>query len=243
MKNKGIYLMDKQKSEAKFELLKFTEKSHEEMIAISRSFYLDMTHRRSVRDFSDRPIPIEVINNAVMAAGTAPSGANMQPWHFVVVTKPETKRKIREAAEQEERAFYQGKATEEWLEALRPLGTNENKPFLETAPCIIAIFLKKYSVDEDGEKQKSYYATESVGIATGILITALHVSGLVTLTHTPSPMNFLNEILERPTTERPFLLLVVGYPNQTAEVPKISVSIAQIGAEVQKTAQKKNFNN
>jgi iodotyrosine deiodinase len=184
------------KPEANFELLNFSEKSHEEMVAKSRSFYLDMTRRRSVRDFSDRPIPMDVIKNAIMTAGTAPSGANMQPWHFVVVTDLETKRMIRDAAEQEERAFYQEKATEEWLEALRPLGTDENKPFLEIAPCLIAIFLKKFSTDKFGEKQKSYYATESVGIATGILITALHLSGLVTLTHTPSPMNFLNEILE-----------------------------------------------
>jgi len=214
--------MGKESTEANFELLKFTEKSQDDMITKSRTFLQDIAQRRTVRDFSDRPIPMEVISNAIKAAGTAPSGANQQPWHFVMVTSPETKQKIRVAAEHEERAFYQEKATEEWLEALQPLGTDENKPFLETAPCLIAIFLKKFSVDEKGIKTKHYYPVESVGIATGILITALHLSGLVTLTHTPSPMKFLNEILVRPTSERPFLILVVGYPNKNAEVPKIS---------------------
>ncbi len=208
--------------EAKFETLKFTKKSLDEMIAISQSFYLDLKRRRTVRDFSNRPIPNEVIKNALLAAGTAPSGANMQPWHFVVVTNPKTKKAIREAAEKEEKAFYQGRAPDEWLKALQPLGTDENKPFLEVAPCLIIVFLKKITVDEDGKEHKNYYTTESVGIATGILITALHMSGLATLTHTPSSMKFLNKILGRPKYERPFLILVTGYPSINAKVPVIN---------------------
>jgi nitroreductase len=209
-------------TETKLEPLKFAEKSPEDMIAASRTFYLDMKGRRSVREFSDRPVPDEVIVNALLAAGTAPSGANQQPWHFVVVSNPETKRKIREAAEKEERAFYQGRAPDEWLKALQPLGTDENKPFLEIAPCLIVVFLKKTTADESGIEHKNYYPTESVGIATGILITALHLSGLATLTHTPSPMKFLNKILARPDSERPFLILVTGYPSSAAFVPTIS---------------------
>jgi nitroreductase len=209
-------------TEAKFERLKFTEMRPEEMIASSRSFYLDMKRRRSVRDFSGRPVPDEVIKNAILAAGTSPSGANQQPWHFVVVSNPETKREIREAAEKEEREFYQGRAPDEWLRAVQPLGTDEIKPFLEIAPFLIAVFLKKTTVDEKGIKHKNYYPTESVGIATGILITALHLSGLATLTHTPSPMKFLNKILARPDSERPFLILVTGYPSSEALVPTIS---------------------
>ncbi|MFC2133191.1 nitroreductase family protein [Bacteroidota bacterium] len=210
------------KFEKSFEPLNFKEKNTEEMISVSRSFYSDVKRRRSVREFLDRPVPDEVIRNAVMAAGTAPSGANMQPWHFAVITDSEKKREIREAAEAEERAFYQGRATEEWLKALEPLGTDANKPFLETAPCLIAVFLKKTTTDEKGKKHKNYYTSESVGIATGILITALHLSGLATLTHTPSPMKFLNKILKRPDSERPFLLIVTGYPDNNAKVPKIS---------------------
>jgi nitroreductase len=209
-------------TETIFEPLKFTEKSPEEMIAISQSFYLDVKRRRTVREFSDRPIPDEVIKNALLAAGSAPSGANMQPWHFAVVSNPETKREIREAAEKEERAFYQDRAPDEWLRALQPLGTDENKPFLEMAPCLIVVFLKKTTVDEEGIVHKNYYTTESVGIATGILITALHLSGLATLTYTPSPMKFLNKILGRPNSERPFLILVTGYPSSNALVPTIS---------------------
>lgn len=207
--------------EAKFETLKFTKKSINEMIEISHSFYLDLERRCTVRDFSNCPIPNEVIKNALLAAGTAPSGANMQPWHFVVVTNPKTKKEIRKAAEKEEKAFYHDRAPDEWLKALEPLGTDENKPFLEVAPCLIVVFLKKITVDEDGKKHKNYYATESVGIATGILITALHMSGLATLTHTPSPMKFLNKILGRPKYERPFLILVTGYPSINAKVPVI----------------------
>lgn len=209
-------------TETKLEPLKFAEKSAEEMIAASRTFYLEMKRRRSVREFSPRPVPDEVIANAILAAGTAPSGANQQPWHFVVVSNPEKKREIREAAEIEERAFYQGRAPDEWLKALQPLGTDENKPFLEIAPCLIVVFLKKTTADENGIEHKNYYPTESVGIATGILITALHLSGLAALTHTPSPMKFLNKILARPDSERPFLILVTGYPSSAAFVPTIS---------------------
>jgi len=209
-------------NEPEFERLIFAEKPPEEMIVTGRKFYLDMKKRRSVRDFSDRPVPEEVIVNAILAAGTSPSGANQQPWHFVVVSDPKTKREIREAAEVEERTFYHGRAPDEWLSALQPLGTDENKPFLEIAPYLIVIFLKKNTVDENGITHKNYYPTESVGIATGILITALHLSGLATLTHTPSPMKFLNKILGRPDSERPFLILVTGYPGSEAEVPTIS---------------------
>jgi iodotyrosine deiodinase len=181
-----------------------------------------MKKRRSVRDFSDQPVPEEVIRNAISAAGTSPSGANQQPWHFVVVSDPKIKREIKEAAEIEERAFYQERAPDEWLNALQALGTDEHKPFLEIAPYLIVIFLKKTTTDENGIAHKNYYPTESVGIATGILIAALHLSGLATLTHTPSPMKFLNKILGRPDNERPFLVLVTGYPNENAKVPRIS---------------------
>jgi nitroreductase len=204
-----------------FEPLQFTPKNNDEMIQISRSFYQNMRRRRTVRDFSDRPIPQKVIMNAILAAGSAPSGANKQPWHFAVVTNPQKKRQIREGAEIEERSFYHERAPQEWLQDLEPFETNEFKPFLEVAPCLIAIFLKTLTKAGDGDSRKNYYTKESVGIATGILITALHLSGLVTLTHTPSPMKFLNEILGRPKTEHPFLLLVTGYPAEQAMVPKI----------------------
>jgi nitroreductase len=184
-------------------------------------FYADVDRRRTVREFSDRPVPQEIIETALKADNTAPSGANLQPWHFAVVSGPETKRKIREAAEVEEREFYEHRASPEWLAALEPLGTDSNKPFLETAPYLIAVFLQKFGKLEDGRKVKHYYPTESTGLATGILITALHQAGLVCLTHTPSPMKFLNEILSRPSSERPFLLLVTGYPAIDAEVPDI----------------------
>jgi nitroreductase len=184
-------------------------------------FYAEVNRRRTVREFSDRPVPKDIIETALAAAGTAPSGANLQPWHFVVVSGPETKRRIREAAEAEEREFYDHRASKEWLEALQPLGTDSDKPFLETAPYLIAVFLQKFGELPDGRKVKHYYPVESTGLATGILITALHHAGLATLTHTPSPMKFLNEILGRPKSERPFLLLVVGYPAQDARVPDI----------------------
>jgi nitroreductase len=186
-----------------------------------QEFYAEVSRRRTVREFSDRPVPRDIIETAIRAAGTAPSGANLQPWHFVVVSGPETKRRIREAAEAEEREFYEHRASAEWLEALEPLGTDSDKPFLETAPHLVAVFLQKYGELPDGSKVKHYYPAESTGIATGILITALHHAGLATLTHTPSPMKFLNEILRRPRSERPFLLLVVGYPADSARVPDI----------------------
>jgi nitroreductase len=193
----------------------------EEMRERVERFYADMARRRTVRNFSDRPVPRDIIETALKAAGTAPSGANLQPWHFVVVGDVGTRKKIREAAEAEEREFYEHRASPEWLAALEPLGTDASKPFLETAPYLIAVFLQKFGRLEDGRKVKHYYPTESTGLATGILITALHQAGLATLTHTPSPMKFLNEILGRPTSERPFLLLVVGYPADDAKVPDI----------------------
>ena len=184
-------------------------------------FYDNIRRRRTVRDFSVRSVPREVIEDCLRAAGTAPNGANMQPWHFVVVSCPAIKRAIREAAEEEERAFYSRRATDEWLEALEPLGTGPEKPFLERAPCLIVIFARSYDVDGSGKKTKNYYVTESVGIATGILITAVHRAGLASLTHTPSPMGFLADILGRPENERPFLILAVGYPDEAAMVPDI----------------------
>ncbi len=184
-------------------------------------FHADVARRRTVREFSSRPVPADVIDMALRAAGTAPSGANLQPWHFVVVTGPEAKRRIRVAAEAEEREFYEHRASPEWLAALAPLGTDEHKPFLETAPCLIAVFVQKYGRLDDGRKVKHYYPVESTGLATGVLITALHIAGLACLTHTPSPMKFLNEILDRPANERPFLLLVVGYPEKGVQVPDI----------------------
>ncbi len=194
----------------------------EEMRQRLNDFYTEVNRRRTVREFSDRDVPRDIIETALMAANTAPSGANLQPWHFVAVSGAATKRKIREAAEIEEREFYEHRATPEWLAALEPIGTDSNKPFLETAPYLIAVFLQKFGVLEDGRKVKHYYPTESTGLATGILITALHQAGLVCLTHTPSPMKFLNEILGRPKSERPFLLLVTGYPADDAEVPDIN---------------------
>lgn len=178
--------------------------------------------RRSCRYFSDRPIPQAVIEELLKIAASAPSGANKQPWHFVAVSNPELKRKIRLAAEEEERQFYESRATEEWLKDLAPLGTDWQKPFLETAPWLIVVFKAIYGEDEAGNRAKHYYVNESVGIASGFLISAIHELSLVTLTHTPSPMNFLSEILERPVNQKPFLLLPVGYPAEGATVPNIS---------------------
>ena len=194
----------------------------DEMRARAAEFQADIQRRRTVRDFSDRPVPREVIEDCLRAAATAPNGANQQPWHFVVVSNPSLKREIRLAAEKEEQEFYEGKAPQEWLDALAPLGTDEHKPFLETAPYLIVIFAESYGLQPDGRKLKHYYVQESVGIATGILITAIHHAGLVSLTHTPSPMRFLNDILKRPVQERPFLILVVGYPADNATVPMLS---------------------
>jgi len=202
----------------------WTERTPEEMQRRAQEFYEHMNRRRSVRQFSDRPIPDGVIEDCLRTAGTAPSGAHKQPWHFVAVREPVVKQKIRLAAEEEERAFYGGRAPDDWLEALAPLGTDERKPFLETAPCLIAVFARSFGCRPDGEREKHYYVQESVGIATGFLIAALHGAGLVTLTHTPSPMGFLGELLGRPREERPFLLLVTGYPAADARVPDLSRS-------------------
>lgn len=200
----------------------YTEYPANQMKKRARSFYEDVKRRRTVREFSNRDIPREVIEDCLLAAGTAPNGANMQPWHFVVVQNPKIKSKIRVEAEKEEKEFYERRASEEWLKALEPLGTDESKPFLEDAPCLIAIFAESYGITENGDKVRNYYVKESVGITTGMLITAIHNAGLVSLTHTPSPMGFLNDILDRPDNERPFLLLVVGYPKEGVKVPDIT---------------------
>lgn len=205
-----------------FKPLNYTEYPPEEMKRRAEAFYKLLKNRRTVRDFSDRPIPDGVLEHCLMAAGTAPNGANKQPWHFVVVTDPAIKRKIREAAEAEEREFYHRRAPEDWLEDLKPFGTNEHKPFLDTAPALIGIFAQSYHINHQGTREKHYYVKESVGIATGMLITALHHAGLATLTHTPSPMGFMNEIMQRPAHEKAFLLLVVGYPAEGVKVPDIS---------------------
>jgi nitroreductase len=201
--------------------LDFNLQDEATMLTQSQVFLQLMSRRRTVRDFSPRELPQGVLENALKAAGSAPSGANMQPWHFVVVQDSAVKKRIREAAEAEERELYTHRASDEWLQALAPLGTDANKAFLQHAPALIAIFLKKFTLDESGRKHKNYYTAESVGIATGILITALHNAGLATLTHTPSPMKFLSQILERPDYERPYLLLVCGYPSDDATVPDI----------------------
>ena len=195
--------------------------NEEEMLKRSKEFYDKIKKRRTIRHFSNKKIPIDVIKNCLLAAGTAPNGANMKTWSFVVITNKTIKKEIRIEAEKKEKIFYTTRATKEWLEALEPLGTDEHKDYLEEAPCLIAIFSKKIDILPNGKKVKQYYAQESVGIATGFLIAALHNAGLATLTHTPSPMGFLNKILNRPEYERPFLLLVLGYPSENAEVPNI----------------------
>jgi nitroreductase len=205
-----------------FQALDFTEKSPEDMLQASRLFYREIRKRRTVRDFSRRSVEREIIENALRATGTAPSGANMQPWHFVAVSNPGLKKKMRAAAELEEKAFYHHRASDEWLKALEPLGTNEDKPFMEIAPWLIVVFLKKFTFDENGKRHKNYYTAESVGIACGFLLAALHSAGLATLTHTPSPMKFLNEVLERPADERAYMVVVAGYPAENATVPVIT---------------------
>ena len=197
-------------------------KTDAEMRAEAQSFFELMQSRRTVRDFSADPVDPEIIRLAVRTAATAPSGANQQPWSFVAIGDPETKRAIRLAAEEEERAFYQGRAGEEWLGALAHLGTDSDKPFLETAPWLIAIFAQRWGVDAEGRKVKHYYVPESVSIAIGLLIASLHSAGLATLTHTPSPMGFLNQICGRPDNEKPLVLLVVGHPAEGTRVPAIS---------------------
>ncbi len=192
-----------------------------EMLARAQGFRAAMQTRRTVRDFADTPVPRAIIEEALLTAGSAPSGANQQPWTFACVSDPERKARIRAGAEEEERAFYAGRAGEEWLQALAPLGTDDRKPFLEIAPWLIVIFAQRWGLDAAGQRLKHYYVPESVGIATGLLIASLHQAGLVTLTHTPAPMNFLNEICGRPDNEKALILLVVGYPAEGARVPDI----------------------
>ncbi len=200
---------------------KIDSQSDDEILRRTKEFYETMQRRRTFRDFSDRPVPRKVIEHCIRAAGTAPSGANLQPWHFVAVSDPVVKQQIRIAAEKEEKEFYAQRAPKAWLEALAPLGTDSNKPFLEIAPWLIAVFAQPFRILTDGNRSPTYYAIESVGIATGILVTAVHSCGLVSLTHTPSPMGFLNRILGRPSYEKPFVLLVVGHPAENALVPDI----------------------
>lgn len=196
--------------------------SVEEMIARSHNFYHFMDTRRSVRQFSDRDVPEEVIQNIVMTAGTAPSGAHKQPWTFCIVRNAVLKHKIRQLAEEEEKKNYDGRMSDRWIKDLEPFGTNHIKEFIDIAPWVIVVFKKSWDYDENGEKTQNYYVNESVGIASGILITAIHNAGLVTLTHTPSPMNFISKALDRPENEKPYLLLPVGYPADNCEVPDIS---------------------
>ncbi|MGO1117336.1 nitroreductase family protein [Rhodovibrionaceae bacterium A322] len=204
----------------KFEPLSdFEELSEAEMLKRSVDFYENIKKRHTIREFSDRPVPREIIENCLKAAGTAPNGANLQPWHFAVLGQGPVRKDLREAAEEEERTFYDGRAGQEWLKALEPLGTDASKPFLEEAPWLIAIFGARYSLRPDGERTKNYYVPESIGIATGFLVSALHNAGLATLTHTPSPMGFLNKICGRPDNEKPYILLVTGYPADDAVVP------------------------
>ena len=210
----------------RFVPLDFAERPVAEMKTRAAEFYDLMRRRRTVRDFDDRPIPTEVVERALLTAGSAPSGAHRQPWHFVVVTDAEKKAAIRDAAEREERAFYGQRASEEWLAALEPLGTDANKPFLTTAPALIAVFLRRFTIapgkaGEPPRRLKNYYTAESVGIATGLLIAALHNAGVATLTHTPSPMRFLNDLLGRPSDERAYVLVVAGYPAALAQVPDL----------------------
>jgi len=196
--------------------------SEEAMLTEARAFYDKMKRRHTVRDFSDRPVPRSVIEECVRAAGTAPSGANHQPWHFVAISNPEVKKRIREEAEEEERRFYDGGAGDEWLKALEPIGTNDHKPHLEDAPWLIVIFAQRWGHFDDGARFKNYYVPESTGIATGILLTALHHAGLVSLTHTPNPMKFLNKLLNRPDHEKPIMIVAVGHPRDDAKVPKVA---------------------
>jgi len=202
----------------KTEKLQFNKLPIKEIITRSKNFYNEIKERRSIRDFEETKIDLKIIENAILSAGTAPNGANLQPWHFVIIKNSKIKKKIRVAAEKEERNFYKLKAPKEWIKALEPLGTDSKKEFLEKAPILIAIFEKKYSLSGN-KKIKNYYVRESVGIATGILISCLHISGLSMLTHTPSPMNFLNKILNRPNNEKPFVLLVVGFPEKNCRIP------------------------
>ncbi|MCK6617403.1 MAG: nitroreductase family protein [Cyclobacteriaceae bacterium] len=206
-----------------FPFIRYVREKYPEAEVTLRSqwFYEWMNQRRTVREFSDRPVPLEVINNLILTASTAPSGAHKQPWKFCVVESPELKKKIRQAAEQEEYESYTGRMSEEWLNAIKPLQTDWHKPFLETAPYLIVVFKKLYELNPDGSKRNNYYVSESVGLACGFLLAAIHHAGLVALTHTPSPMNFLTKILNRPENERPFLLIPVGYPTEETYVPDL----------------------
>lgn len=211
-------------SEKHLPLSDFVFLPEDEMLQNSEDFYQHIKRRHSIRKFSDKAVDKAIIENAILAAGTAPNGANHQPWHFVAISSAEVKQQIRQQAEQHEQRFYSGGASEEWIDALKPLGTNANKPYLEIAPWLIAIFSKKTNVDDDEQKKQNYYVHESVGIATGMLITALHTAGLATLTHTPKPMTFLSKICQRPDNERPYMLLVVGYPADDATVPEHAIT-------------------
>ena len=204
-----------------FKQLDFQEFTGEDMQSRSETFLNEMSKRRSIRTFSDRSIPIEIIYNCIQTAASAPSGANKQPWQFVVVKDPAVKAKIRQAAELEEKEFYRHRATKEWLEDLNQFGTDWHKPFLVIAPYLIVVFKQAYDIKDDGSQRKNYYVNESVGIASGFLLAALHHAGLATLTHTPSPMNFLGEILNRAPNEKAFLLIPVGYPAADTTVPEL----------------------
>lgn len=210
------------KKEAVFQALQFEQLAESEQLRRSREFVARISRRRSVRDFSTKPVSLELIENAILAAGSAPSGANQQPWTFVVVSNATLKKQMRLAAEAEERESYERRMSQEWLDALAPLGTDWRKPHIEDAPCIIVVFRQAYGLGGDGQRIKHYYSEESVGIAVGLLLAALHWSGLATLTHTPSPMKFLAEILGRPANERAFVLIPVGYPADAAQVPAIT---------------------
>ena len=199
----------------------YNKYSDEEMIQLSSDFYNEMKHRRTIRFFSEKPVPREVIENCIRTASTAPSGANCQPWHFVAISSSEIKKLLREESEKKENDFYYKKAPQEWLDALAPLETNENKPFLELAPYLIVVFVKRFDYDHQGEKVKQYYLNESIGIAAGMLVTALHKAGLGTLTYTPSPMGFLNKVCNRPENERGYMVVVVGHPAEDCTVPDL----------------------
>jgi iodotyrosine deiodinase len=202
--------------------LAFTRRSLDESRSRGAAFYDEMNRRRTTRHFSTEPVPRELIELAIRTAGTAPSGAHQQPWTFVAVSEPEVKQRIREAAEHEEYDFYHGRAPREWLEAILPLGTDEHKPHLTDAPWLVVLFRQAYSLDDDGRKRPHYYSEESCGIAAGLFIAAIHQMGLVTLTHTPNPMGFLRELLERPVNERAMLIMPVGYPAASARVPDLA---------------------
>jgi len=221
------------KTEHPFVPLDFEQLSEDEMLARVDAFYRDLRRRRSVREFSDRAVPREIVNQAILAAGTAPSGAHKQPWTFVLVGDPAMKAKIREAAEIEEKENYSRRMPESWLKDLAPLGTDDHKPFLTTCPWLVAIFAQAWGRGANEEKQKHYYVNESVGIATGMLLVALHRAGLATLTHTPSPMGFLHRILQRPENERAYMLIALGYPEKGCKVPDLQrKSLEQIAVEV-----------